>query len=146
MEVVPSGQKCESNYQLLCYQGDQMATAKILDCRRLYSQACGTVPLLHYAAELDPFLSLDCALALLPSAIQGKVGIKIFHLATLCAMGPKKVRQTWCLVLSLAAFELAPFRSGTSVSRQKQTRRRKCSASGLRDFPPPVIVSSTLAT
>ena len=40
---------------------------------------------LHYAAKLDPFLSLDCNLALHPGAIQGKEGIKFCHLATLPA-------------------------------------------------------------
>ena len=38
---------------------------------------------LHCAAKFDPFLALDCAIhALHPSAIQGKEGIKLCHLAT----------------------------------------------------------------
>jgi len=35
------------------------------------------------AANFDPYLSLDCALALHPGAIQRKEGIKFCHLATL---------------------------------------------------------------
>ena len=39
--------------------------------------------LLRCAAKFDFFLSLDCAPALHPGAIQGKEGIKFCHLATM---------------------------------------------------------------
>ena len=39
--------------------------------------------LLRYVSKFDAFLSLDYAPALHPVAIQGKEGIKFFHLATL---------------------------------------------------------------
>ena len=38
---------------------------------------------LRCAAKFDPFLSLDCAPALHPGAIQGKEGIKFCYLATM---------------------------------------------------------------
>ena len=60
-----------------------------------------TMSPLRCAAKFDPFLSLDCAPALHPDAIQGKEGIKFCHLATLCHM---------CMVSPLEARAALPRR------------------------------------
>ena len=58
-----------------------MAIARFLDRMCLALRASGQW--LCYAAKFDPFLSLDCNLALHPGAIKEKEGIKFCHLATL---------------------------------------------------------------
>ena len=51
-----------------------------------------TMAPLRYAAKFNTFLSLDCAPhALHPGAIQGKEGIKFFHLATLRKEGSRRL-------------------------------------------------------
>ena len=62
---------------------DRQITVLSLSENTSFLEECSSYTHGCQMAKFDPFLSLDCAPALHPGAIQGKEGIKFCYLATL---------------------------------------------------------------